>query len=201
MPRPDRREVTTRRARFGNLGSHRGPVPSASSSASRQWAQGRTFWSFRGGEGSSHRCRRIVMDRLVFLGRARVRAYPSRRLPRIRCQVLRTLLRAGGAEGEEAVGLQPQERRPGRPDPSGRGAQAALAKHRGDRRRRDVDAKVQELASDPEVAPPDSLTAVGCQAPPRAALTARLAASTMSRGEGRLGTALRARETCPERTW
>ena len=31
------------------------------------------------------------MDRLVFLRRAWVRAYPSRQLPRIRCQVLRTL--------------------------------------------------------------------------------------------------------------
>jgi hypothetical protein len=33
-----------------------------------------------------------------------------------------------------------------------------LAKHGGDRRRRDVDAKLQELASDPEVAPPGVLT-------------------------------------------
>ncbi len=61
------------------------------------------------------------MDGRVFLGRAWGRAYPSRQLPRIRCQVLRTLLRSGGAEGEEAVGLQPQELRPGRPDPAGRG--------------------------------------------------------------------------------
>jgi len=80
------------------------------------------------------------MDGRVFLGRAWGRAYPSRQLPRIRCQVLRTLLRSGGAEGEEAVGLQPQEVRPGRPDPAGRGAQVALAKHRSDRRCRDVDA-------------------------------------------------------------
>jgi hypothetical protein len=49
--------------------------------------------------------------------------------------------------------------------------------------------------------PADSLTRIRCQAPPRAVLTARLAASTMSPGEGRLGTALRARETCPTRTW
>jgi hypothetical protein len=47
---------------------------------------------------------------------------------------------------------------PGRSDPAGRGAQAALAKHRGDRRGRDVDSKLQELASDPEVAPPGVLT-------------------------------------------
>jgi hypothetical protein len=100
------------------------------------------------------------MDRPVILGRAWGRAYPSRQLPRIRCQVLRTLRSAGGAEGEGegARGLQPQELRPGRPDPAGRGAQAALAKHRGDRGRRDIDAKLQELASDPEVAPPGVLT-------------------------------------------
>jgi hypothetical protein len=98
------------------------------------------------------------MDRPVLLGRACVRAYPSRELRRIRCQVLRTLRSAGGAEGGEAVGLQPQELRPGRPDPAGRGTQAAVAKHRGDRRRRDIDAKLQELASDPEVAPPGVLT-------------------------------------------
>jgi hypothetical protein len=41
----------------------------------------------------------------------------------------------------------------------GRGAEAALAKHRGDGRGRDVDAEFQELAPDPEVAPPGVLAA------------------------------------------
>lgn len=74
------------------------------------------------------------------------------------CQVLRTVLPKGGIGEEEAVGLQPEELRPGWPDPTGRRAEAALAKHRGDGRRRDVDAELQELAPDPEVPPPGILS-------------------------------------------
>jgi len=142
------------------------------------------------------RCGGVVMDRFVGLGRAWVLDHPPGR--------------TGGPpgcpprrehRGEEAVRLQSQELGPRRPDPPWCRAESALSKHRGDGRGRDIDREFQELPSDPEVAPPDSLRAIGCQPPPRAALTARLAASTMSRGEGRLGTALRARETCPERTW
>ncbi len=59
-----------------------------------------------------------------------------------------------GAGGEEAVRLEPQELCPGRSDPAWSRAEAALAKHRGDGRGRDVDAELQEFSSDPEVAPP-----------------------------------------------
>ena len=61
------------------------------------------------------------------------------------------------ARGEQAVRLQPEELSPGRSDPAGRRAEAVPAKHRGDGRGRDVDAELQELASDPEVAPPGIL--------------------------------------------
>ncbi len=96
---------------------------------------------------------------------------------------------------------RPDELAPCRTVTVGSGAESVRPKERAYLRGRDPHTELGELPLDPQAPPPDSLTAVGCQAPPRAALTARLAASTMSRGEGRLGTALRARETCPERTW
>jgi hypothetical protein len=62
-----------------------------------------------------------------------------------------------GAGGEEAVRLRPEELRPGRSNPARSRAEAALAKHRGDGRGRDVDPELQEFASDSEVAPPGVL--------------------------------------------
>jgi hypothetical protein len=62
-----------------------------------------------------------------------------------------------GAGGEEAVRLRPEELRPGRSNPAWSRAEAALAKHRGDGRGRDVDPELQEFASDSEVAPPGVL--------------------------------------------
>src|SRR3954451_21282584 len=59
-----------------------------------------------------------------------------------------------GSGGEQTVRLQPGELRPGRSDPAWRRAEAASAKHGGDGGRRDVDAELQELSPDPEVAPP-----------------------------------------------
>ena len=67
------------------------------------------------------------------------------------------ILLGPGAGGEEAVRLRPEELRPGRSNPAWSRAEAALAKHRGDGRGRDVDPELQEFASDSEVAPPGVL--------------------------------------------
>jgi hypothetical protein len=69
-------------------------------------------------------------------------------------EILQPVLRVeAGAGGQQGVCLEPQELPPGRADATGRRAEAASAKHRGDGRGRDVDPELQELASDPQVAP------------------------------------------------
>jgi hypothetical protein len=60
---------------------------------------------------------------------------------------------------EHGVGLEPQKLRPGGPYPPWRRAEPAFFEHRGDGRGRDVDAELQELPSDPQVAPPGVLPA------------------------------------------
>jgi hypothetical protein len=104
----------------------------------------------------SFRYRRCGVNRFVVLGRVSVLAQWGQPLPSWgRDELLEGLLLLGrGAWGEEAIGLQPQELRPGRSAPPRRRAAAASAKHRGDGRGRDVDAELQEFSSDPEVAPP-----------------------------------------------
>jgi hypothetical protein len=93
------------------------------------------------------------MDRFVGLGRAWVLA----RRPRPRREVLQAVLLGRSTGGEEAVRLQSQELGPRRPDPAWRGAESAFSKHRGDGRGGDIDPELQELPSDPEVAPPGVL--------------------------------------------
>jgi hypothetical protein len=90
------------------------------------------------------------MDGFVGLGRVWVLA--DRSGPRR--QVLQAVLLGGRTGGEEAVRLQSQELGPRRPDPAWRRAESAFSKQRGDGRGRDVDPELQELPSDPEVAPP-----------------------------------------------
>ncbi len=93
------------------------------------------------------------MDRFVGLGRAWVLA----RRPGPRRQVLQAVLLGRSTGGDESARLQSQELRPGGPDPPWRRAKPAFSKHRGDGRGRDVDPELQELPSDPEVAPPGVL--------------------------------------------
>jgi hypothetical protein len=59
----------------------------------------------------------------------------------------------GSTGGEEAIRLQSQELGPRRPDSAWRRAESAISKHRGDGRGQDIDPELQELPSDPEVAP------------------------------------------------
>ena len=132
---------------------HRRPVANARFRPSESRRQGSMLPSFRRGQERCHGCRRAVKDRVVDFGRSWVPASWGGEILLRRCQVLRTVLLKGGIGGEEAVGLQPEELRPGWPDPTGRRAESALAKHPSDGRRRDVGAELQELAPDPEVAP------------------------------------------------
>jgi len=60
----------------------------------------------------------------------------------------------GGAGGQDGEGLGPQELPPRGSDPPGRRPQAAPAQHGGDRRGGDPDPELEELALDPQVAPP-----------------------------------------------
>jgi len=71
-------------------------------------------------------------------------------------EILEVLLLGVRGRREHGVGLEPQELRPGGPDPTRRRAESAFSEHRGDGRGRDVDA---ELPSDPQVAPPGVLSA------------------------------------------
>ena len=98
------------------------------------------------------------MEQFVVLARAGTPASRSGEVLHNRCAVPQARLLGRGTRGEEAGGLQPEKLRPGRPDPPRSRAEAASAKHRGDGRRRDVDAQLQEFAPDPEVAPPGVLS-------------------------------------------
>ncbi len=65
-------------------------------------------------------------------------------------EVLHTVLIIGSRPaGEHAVGLEPEELRPSRPDATGSRSEAAAAEHRGDGRGRYVYAELEELAPDP----------------------------------------------------
>ena len=137
---------------------HRGSVASASSSARGNRRCGMRESAHRRDE-QSVRYARDGMDCFVVLGHVSVLAQWGRPLPLWNGHELfeGLVLLGPGAGGEEAMGLRPEELRPGRSNPPRRRAEAASAKHRGDGRGRDVDAEVQEFASDPEVAPPGVL--------------------------------------------
>jgi hypothetical protein len=70
-----------------------------------------------------------------------------------RRQILQAVLLGGNTGGEKAAGLRSQELGSRRPDPPWRRAESAMSKDRGDGRGRDIDPELQELPSDPEVAP------------------------------------------------
>src|SRR6266540_786608 len=134
----------------GRSGGYRGLVSSASSFTwGRRPQECRWPWAHSGALW----CGGIVMDRFVGLGRAWVLA----RRPGPRRQVLQAVLLGRSTGGDESARLQSQELRPGGPDPPWRRAKPAFSKHRGDGRGRDVDPELQELPSDPEVAPPGVL--------------------------------------------
>src|SRR6266545_2601410 len=137
-------------------GSESGSVASANSDAGWNHSHECPAPSVHRDEDPWARCRRIVMDGFLLLGRGWVladRGSPCFR--RIRCDVLRVVVLVGsGAVGEQAVRLQPEELGPGRADPAWCRAEAALAKHRGDGGVRDVDPELHEFAPDPEVSAP-----------------------------------------------
>ncbi len=102
------------------LGSLRGPVPSASSSASRQWAPGTHTpeLSQRGSAVAS-----MQEDRHGSAGLPRSCLGPRLSQPTAPADSMPgspDLLRVGGAGERRPVGLQPQELSAGRPDPAGR---------------------------------------------------------------------------------
>ena len=133
-------------------GGHRGPV--ASTSARRNRNHESTRPSDHRADALSVGTRRVV-DRFDVGGRRVVAGRGRCFLARSPFKVAQSVLLVGSRlAGDQAVRLQPQELSPGRPDPAWRRAEAALAKHRGDRRGGDIDPELQEFASDPEVAPP-----------------------------------------------
>src|SRR6266508_450013 len=140
-------------------GGHRGSVASVGSDA--WWSRARRCPgpSAPGGDALFDVTRRIVRGGCFGVVR-RVVAARGRRFPvRSPGQVVRGVLLGSRLAGEQAVRLRPQELSPGRPDPACRRPEASLAQHRGDGRGRDVDAELQELTPDPEVAPPGILPA------------------------------------------
>ena len=139
-------------------GGHPGPVASMSTRPNRSHEPARS--NDHSGDGRSVPTRGVADD-IHVVGGSRIVAGRGRCiLVRSPCEVVYGLLPVGSRLWrEQAVRLRPEELSPGRPAAPRCRAEAASAKHRGDRRGRDVDAELQELPSDPEVAPPRVLLA------------------------------------------
>ena len=91
----------------------------------------------------------------LFLGRGSLSAIPGGRRPGL--PLAAPVLLAGArcaAGGQDGEGLGPQELRPCRSDPPRRRPKTSPAQHVRDRRGGDPDAELEQLALDPEVAPP-----------------------------------------------
>jgi hypothetical protein len=110
------------------------------------------------GDGIALGTERGLIDRFVVVIGDWIVAHRNGHVPlRAGHEILEVFPLVGTRFGKEhGVGLEPQELRPRGADPTRRRRESAFSEHRGDGRGRHID-ELQELPSDPEVAPPGVL--------------------------------------------